>query len=328
MFTTLQQIIKTGQTISTDDLNLQANRQAAKDLQTRLCDLGLLDPEFGGDMSKPFGPTGKGDGIIGINSRAALLEFCRLAKIPYLEKQLTVKILKKLTATKPVKFLPVEFGNASDDTLSIRLAKRILRYMQTKGYWIARSPRMFNIVYLEGMNHDGTLNKDAFNHWNDRRIVFRIAANGHPEMLVNDQATTEPGHHYTWHPRNPKGAARIAFGQYKAWTMGLHKGGHPALVQREMVRLHRDLNKDGFRSPGDPIDIGKTFGINQHSTFPGTPPEFVDSYSAGCLVGRRWAWHESFLDIVKQDERFRQNQGYLFITTIIAGDDLAREEPI
>lgn len=318
----LQQIINNGRSISTDELNQLVHRPAAKELQTRLCDLGILDPEIGGDSKLPFGPIGKGDGIIGANSRAAISEFCKLAKLPYLEKQLTVKILKTLVAANPDTFLPIEFGNASDDTVSTRLVKRILRYMQTKGYWIARSPRMRNIVYVEGLNPDGTLNTDTANQWNDRRIVFRIAPNGRPEMLVNDQTTTEPGSHYTWNPLNPNGAARIAFGQYKAWAVGLHKGVQPALVQREKIRLHRDLNKDGFRSKNDPIDIGKTFGINQHSTRAGTPPEFVDSYSAGCLVGRRYAWHLSFLNIVKQDERYRQNQGYLFISTIIPGDDL------
>lgn len=328
MFTSLRQIIETGRTVSTDELNFPANRPAAKELQARLCDLGILDPEFGGDVATPFGPIGKGDGIIGANSRAAIFEFCRLANLPYVEKQLSSRILETLVTAAPDTFLPIEFGNASDDTSSIRLAKRILRYMQTKGYWIARSPRMRNIVYVEGMNPDGTLNRDFKNQWNDRRIVFRIAPNGRPEMLVNDQSTTEPGSHYTWHPLNPNGAARIAFGQYKAWAVGLHKGIQPALVQREKLRLHRDLNKDSFRSAGDPIDIGKTFGINQHSTRAGTPPEFVDSYSAGCLVGRRYAWHLSFLNIVKQDERYRQNRGYLFISTIIPGDDLAKEEPI
>lgn len=328
MFTSLQQIIEKGRTISTDEFNHPDNRQAARELQARLCNLGILDPEIGGDTVTPFGPIGKRDGIIGINSRAAIFEFCRLAGLPYIEKRLTIKILETLVAAQPETFLPIEFNNASNDTSSIRLTKRILRYMRTKGYWIARSPRMRNIVYLEGLDANGTLNADAFDHWNDRRVVFRIGANTKPQMLVNDQSSTEPGSHYTWHPLNPNGAARIAFGQYKAWTVGLHKGTQPALVQREKVRLHRDLNKDGFRNARDPIDIGKTFGINQHSTRPGSPPEFVDSYSAGCLVGRRWAWHMSFLNIVKQDERYRQNRGYLFISTIIAGDDLLKKEPI
>lgn len=326
MFQHLQQIIDAGRNVSTDELNQAANRLAAIDLQTRLCDLGILDPEIGGSITQPFGPTGKGDGIIGANSRAAILEFCRLASLPYMEKQLTPQILAALLAATPETFLPVEWGDASDDTPSVRLTKRILRYMRYKGYWIARSPRMRNIVYLEGAHVDGSPNADLANQWNDRRIVFRINAGGRPQMLVNDQATTEPGSHYTWNPMHPRGAARIAFGQYKAWAVGLHRGLQPALVQREKVRLHRDLNKDGFRSKNDPIDIGKTFGINQHSTRPGAAPEFVDSYSAGCLVGRRWAWHLSFLEIVKQDERYRQNRGYLFISTIISGDDLAKEE--
>jgi len=328
MFTNLQQIIQSGRSITTDEINLPANRSAAMELQTRLCALGILDPEISGDVATPFGPISKTDGIIGTNSRAAIQEFCKLAGLPYLEKQLNINILTALLAAQPDTFLPIKTNQAASDTAGTRLARRLIRYMLKKGYWIARSPNMRNIVYVEGMNADGSLNKDEFNHWNDRRIVFRIAPGGNPEMLVNDQATTEPGHFYTWNPLNPKGAARIAFGQYKAWVVGRHKGTQPALVQREKVRLHRDLNKDGFRSKTDPIVVGKTFGINQHSTRPGTPPELVDSYSAGCLVGRRWAWHLSFLDIVKQDERYIQNQGYLFITTIIAGDDLAKNEPV
>lgn len=325
--TPLQQIIQKGRNITTDELNAPAYRSAALELQTRLCDLGLLDPEISGDVSTPFGPISKGDGILGTNSRAAIAEFCRLTKQPFVNKLLTVKTLQKIIAANPETFLPIKFGNASDDTQSTRLLKRILRYMRNQGYWIARSPRMRNIVYVEGMDANGIINKDEANQWNDRRIVFRIAPNGVPEMLVNDQSTTEPGKYYTWNPLNPNGAARIAFGQYKAWVVGLHNNKQPALVQRENVRLHRDLNKDGFRSASDPIDIGKTFGINQHSTKPGAPPEWVNSYSAGCLVGRRWAWHLAFLNIVKQDERYRQNQGYLFISTIISGDELAKEEP-
>ncbi|MBK6997736.1 MAG: hypothetical protein IPH31_23685 [Lewinellaceae bacterium] len=184
MFTSLRQIIENGRTVSTDELNYPANRPAAKELQARLCDLGILDPDFGGDVTTPFGPIGKGDGIIGANSRAAIIEFCRLAGLPYIEKQLTITILDSLVRAQPETFLPIEYGDASDDTTSVRLIKRIIRYMRTKSYWIARSPRMRNIVYVEGMNPDGSLNADKANQWNDRRIVFRIASNGRPEMLV------------------------------------------------------------------------------------------------------------------------------------------------
>ncbi|MBC7775717.1 MAG: PKD domain-containing protein [Phycisphaerae bacterium] len=305
---------------STDMINGALGRA----IQKKLCELGILDPEIGGDIDTPFHPIGTGDGILGLNTRSALQEFCRIAKIEYQDKVFTPEMATKLDEAQPNIFLPLKLEENVFDSLETRLAKRILRALQKAGYWIARSDQMYNIVYVEGMNADGTPNGDFFNHWNDRRLVIRVSENGEPVLMLNDQATTEPGSHYTWHPLNPKGVARIAFGQYKAWVVGLHKGDQPALVQREKVRLLRDLNKDGFRSASDPIDIGKTFGINQHSTHTGTLPEFVDSYSAGPLVGRDYEKHIKFLDVVKNDIRYKSNKGYLFITTIIPVEKLGR----
>ena len=322
MFPSLQAIIAAGRDTSTDELNQPPNRGAALELQVRLCDLGLLDPTIDGDKTRPFGPVDKGDGKLGVNTRAALFEFCQIAGLPYVDRHISVQMLQMLSDAQPDTFLPIIWEPRAEDSLQTRIAKSVLRYMRQKGYWIARSPRMRNIVYVEGMDANGRLNADRPNEWNDRRMVIRIAPGGQPEMLVNDHATTEPGKFYTWHPTNPNGVARIAFGQYKAWVKGLHHGKWPALVQRERVKLHRDLDRNSRRGASDPIDIGKTFGINQHSTSPDKVPEFVNSFSAGCLVGRRYAWHTSFLDIVEQDPRFLANQGYLFITTVIAGDDL------
>lgn len=328
MYPSLLHLIAAGRDVSTDELNQPPNRGAAMELQERLCDLGLLDPTIDGDRSRPFGPVDKGDGKLGVNTRAALFEFCQLAGLPYVDRHLSLPLLQMLSAAQPEQFLPIRWDPQPEDSLQTRIAKCVLRYMRRKNYWIARSPRMRNIVYVEGMDARGVLNADRPNEWNDRRMVIRIAENGHPEMLVNDQGTTEPGKFYTWHPNNPNGVARIAFGQYKAWVKGLHHGRWPALVQRERIKLHRDLNRDGRRSGSDPIDIGKTFGVNQHSTSPDKVPEFVNSFSAGCFVGRRYAWHMSFLDIVQQDPRYLANQGYLFISTIIDGSDLLRLEAL
>jgi len=322
MFSSLQDIIAAGRDVSTDELNQPPNRGAALELQVRLCDLGLLDPTIDGDRTRPFGPVGKGDGKLGVNTRAAVFKFCQMVGLPYVDRHISAQMVQLLSAAQPDTFLPIVWEPREGDSLQTRIAKCVLRYMRQKGYWIARSPRMRNIVYVEGMNANGSLNADRPNEWNDRRMVIRIAEGGQPEMLVNDQATSEPGKFYTWHPTNPRGVARIAFGQYKAWVKGRHHGRWPALVQRERVKLHRDLNRDSRRNASDPIDIGKTFGINQHSTSPDRVPEFVNSFSAGCLVGRRYAWHLSFLDIVQQDPRYLANEGYLFITTVIAGDDL------
>ncbi len=320
MFNSLQQIIAGGHDTTTDELNLPENQPAALELQSRLVDLGILDPVIDGTANTVFKPVGKGDGKIGLNTRAAIFEFCRLANIPYVDRLLSISLLKALVKADADHLTPVDFTTRLVDLPSTILAKRILRFMRAQGYWIARSPNMYNIVYIEGMNEDGTLNDDRFDEWNDRRLVIHVGPGGVPELLVNDQGTTEPGAFYTNRPLNAQGAARIAFGQYKAWVDGLHQGWQPALVQRENIKVHRDLNKDGKRSANDPIDIGKTFGVNQHSTSPNRTPDMVGPYSAGCLVGRRYQWHQKFLTIVRKDVRYQMNKGYLFMSTIIPGD--------
>ncbi|MBK7936686.1 MAG: peptidoglycan-binding protein [Lewinellaceae bacterium] len=322
MFTSLQQLIDQKKVITTDEINLAENKKAARELQTRLCDLGILDPIFGGDKDTAFGPVSKADGVVGPMTRNALFEFCRLAGLSYTDRLLDLGLLKALVKAVPDQFLPVQFDNQPKDSARTRFARRILRCMRAKGYWIARSPHTYNIVYLEGVDSSGRVNKDVFDEWNDRRIVIRITPGGKPEMIINDQATTEPGKFYTVNPLHSKGAARIAFGQYKAWADGLHQGEQPALVQRGDVRVHRDLDKSGTRNKVDPIDIGDWFGINQHTTDPQKTPELVGKYSAGCLVGRRYTYHTKFLKTVRKDYRYQANKGYLFISAVIAGDDI------
>ena len=321
MSASLQQFIDKKQKITTDELNLPENKAAAIELQTRLCDLGILDPVFKGDKNKPFGPVAKADGVIGPMTRNAIYEFCRLAKLDYVDKLLSPDLLEALVAAHPDTFLPLWFPSHPFDKSQTRLARRILRCMRDKGYWIARSPNAYNIVYVEGMNADGKENADTFDQWNDRRIVIRIKPGGKPEMVINHQATTEPGKFYTVNPVNPQGAARIAFGQYKAWVDGLHQGVQPALVQRGEVRVHRDLDQNGKRSKNDPIDVGDWFGINQHSTAPNFTPQLVGKYSAGCLVGQVYSEHLKFLNTVRKDFRYQLNKGCMFITTVLAGDD-------
>ncbi|MCK6691910.1 MAG: peptidoglycan-binding protein [Thermoanaerobaculia bacterium] len=324
----IQQLIDRGQNISISDLGQPANAPLTVEIQTQLCVLGLLDPIIDGNETMPFWPVRLADGQLTLDTRNAIIAFHRHANLPYVDNLLTPEVLQALNTATPARFLPIQLDNQPADDQATRLAKRILRYMHFKGYWIARAPNMYNIVYVEGIDPDGRPNKDRFNEWNDRRMVIRIAPGGRPEMIVNDQATTEPGRFYTLNPLNRLGAARIAFGQYKAWVDGVHKGNQPALVQVGPVRLHRDRNKDGFRGTADPIDIGSVFGINQHSTGRDITPAFVDKFSAGCLVGRRYRWHLSFMHIIRQDFRYVMNKAYVFMTTVVNGDELMREEPV
>jgi hypothetical protein len=87
---------------------------------------------------------------------------------------------------------------------------------------------------------------------------FDARLTGVPTFRAWD-GTTEPGMFWTLNPLNPNGAARIAFGQYKAWIVGTHlagtKSAHEALVQVSPVSVHLDLNKD-FKRTNDKIDSG------------------------------------------------------------------------
>lgn len=197
-------------------------------------------------------------------------------------------------------------------------ASRIITYMKSQGYFIATGKGKYNIVYVEGASEDGTPNTDSLNKWNDRRLVIEIV--DQPKIIGNWLATTEPGDHYTFRPMNPNGAARIAFGQYQVWQVGVHGNSEPheALVQTAgAVKVCRDLNKDGFRT-GDKIEEG-WFGINQHY---GYDMAEVGRASAGCLVGQSRDGHRQFMALIKRDIRYLTDRSYPFMTTVIPGDKL------
>ena len=281
--------------------DLGVEKDCARDIQIRLRDLGILDPPV--------------DGQFGAVSQLALRVFGKLVGQP-VEQTITKALAQALVDTSSASLLPLETGND--------FAGRIIKYMQLKDYWIARAPGFLNIVYVEGANADGSLNDDAPNKWNDRRLVIQIK-NRKPVIVGNWEATTEPGFHFTFKPMNPKGAARIAFGQYKAWRVGFHnaskKSKHEALVQAGDITVHRDFNKDMKRT-GDKTDVGSGFAVNHHKGF-NMPPGEIGQASAGCLVGRLNKEHEDFMALVKTDPRYKDaSHGYMFMATIIAGDDL------
>jgi hypothetical protein len=172
---------------------------------------------------------------------------------------------------------------------------KLLAYLEAEGIEIED----FNIVYFEGLNTDlETVNADRLDEWNDVRAV--ITRTG--DVLMAAVATTEPGRHYTVKPMNANGAARIAFGLHEdCWAFGDHFG-QDALVQVGMVKVHRDLNQDGFRT-GDKIFVGDNFGLNQHTT--SNAPEMVGRWSAGCLVGRFLSTHKSFMAMCRASKKKR-----------------------
>lgn len=197
------------------------------------------------------------------------------------------------------------------------LAQRIVDAMAGRGYAVDRSAGEVNIVYLEGADANGMPNEDAPNVFNDRRIVISFER-GAPKILGNWQATTEPGRRYTEAPINAGGAARIAFGQFSAWQVGVHRNHHEALVQTGgPVTVCRDANKDFSRS-GDRKTTGY-YGINQHHGYD-FPPDDIRGASAGCLVGRTVVGHREFMAMVKSDPRYRDDKRFAFKTTILPAE--------
>lgn len=290
-------LIETKGAISTSTLS--DDKELSRDLQKQLIRLGLLDPPADGS----FGPA----------SLQAGRQFVRLVsgdKIPSLD----FKLAQQLVSADPEMLLPVQAGR--------NLAGALWNAMLQRKFYLARLPGYVNIIYLESANPDGTPNDNRPNRFNDLRIALTVQ-DGKPVILGKWEATTEPGKFYTDNPLNPMGAARIAFGQYKAWSVGIHgagTGAHEALVQTGEIRLHRDLNKD-FKRDNDPIDTGTSFAINQHWGYD-MPIEDIGKASAGCLVGRTKEGHRKFMSILKEDPRFKANAGYRFMTAILTSQEI------
>ncbi|MBD2741451.1 peptidoglycan-binding domain-containing protein [Coleofasciculus sp. FACHB-1120] len=296
---------------------IASDEELATHIQEVLIWLKFLDPPADGK----FGPI----------SSNALVEFQDVMKSSEPAVSEERGFLGVVTARLLIETSPDEVPKPEVDLTKNNLEARIIAYMLKMNYRVSVGPQRYNIVYVEGMNADGSLNDDAPNHFNDRRLVIEIP-NEVPILRQNWEGTTEPGTAYTLNPMKGRakefGAARIAFGQYKAWKVGTHWGSgaepHEALEQVSPVSVYRDKNKDFIRK-GDFLDTGM-FDINQHYGFD-YPRNDIGYAGAGCLVGRTRQGHRDFMALIKQDKRYQLNKEYRFVTTIIPGDDLVKQFP-
>jgi hypothetical protein len=289
---------------------IAADEELATHIQDVLIWLKFLDPPSDGQ----FGPI----------SGEALRDFQDVFGDELRNEKgfLGVATAKKLIETEPSEVPQPEIDLSKND-----LPAKVIGYMLKKFYRVSTGMKKYNIVYVEGMNENGSLNDNEPNLFNDRRMVIEIP-DGKPILVNHWQATTEPGTHYTMHPMEGGdaelfGAARIAFGQYKAWRVGTHYGGgsepHEALEQVSPISIYRDKNKD-FKRTGDKLFTG-VFDINQHYGFD-YPYNDISFAGAGCLVGRRREGHREFMAIIKEDKRYQLNKKYRFLTTVISGQDM------
>jgi Putative peptidoglycan binding domain len=236
------------------------------EVQQRLSALGLLDPPADGS----FGPV----------SQWAIRQFLRRIGTPE-KARLDVEAARALRAADPAVLFPLNLP----DTLPGRIAAAL----SSAGHWLCRHPDAINIVYVEGLDPDGTPNTDAPNVFNDLRLVLRVNRAGNPEIVDRWEATSEPGTFHTIVKKlDPRGAARIGFGQFKAWSVGTHMAGRPsaheALVQTLPIRVHRDLNED-FERTGDAVFEG-LFGVNQHWGFNLPKSDIGSAIAPSCNCAR------------------------------------------
>lgn len=286
-------------------------RADVRRLQETLMVHEYLDPEFivNRDMSVGYKPA---DGIFGPNTEAAFRNFVfnnYPGAIVIDTDDFPDDIIDFIARWQP----PFMQDRTSP-------AAKIIQAMRERFMHFCQSPDGFNIIYLEGVNPDFTLNDNKVDEWNDLRLLIRIKKDGTPVIESCHVATTGPGLPYIMDPMNPYGAARIAFGQYKSWIMGYHKGRQRALQQSAPIVVFRDLNKDGERA-GDRKFIAPAT-INQHTTSINFNSPNVGRHSAGCLVGKDWIEHFDFIKLLEMDYRYVSNKSYQFITTVLDGKEI------
>lgn len=121
-----------------------------------------------------------------------------------------------------------------------------------------------------------------FNDW----FIFTRTWKGLREYYVL-QGTTEPGQGWLLEMMgNIKGTAILVPGHYeKCWTLGVHKGKYPALVQKigYPFKVWRDKNKNGKADARGTVYTDAR-GINLHTTKQGYLTNFIGKFSAGCQV--------------------------------------------
>lgn len=282
--------------------DLKHNRPLAREIQQLLAAQGFIDPPIDGK----WGPI----------SSCGWTAFCKLLSIKN-PQALDKTKAKRLLATKQHELVPLDLDGGDP------FASKICRYMIARGMWFARAKGMSNIVYLEGVNPDGSLNKDRPNRFNDLRLLLNLTPGGRPIIRGIWEATTEPGKYYTENRLNSEGAARIQFGQNRAWRVGLHRNDHEALRQARPITVHRDGNEDYLR-PGDLIRTGQFF-INQHWGY-NAPLNDIGRASAGCLVGRTKKGHREFMKKIKSDIRHKASSSYLFYTAVLDGREVLADD--
>lgn len=293
----LQEFLRSGGSLPYDKIK---DRQLAHHIQTILCWHKVLE-------SAP-------DGRFGRISTYALCHFQKIYGIQ--ESYLGVETAKKLINATP------QETNQLMRLIQPDFINLIIGRMNQENFDINQKPGEINIVFVEGVNLDFSINPDTPNVFNDLCVVFDFV-NKTPRILGKWIATADPGRYYTDNPLNKYGALHHN-GQDRAWQLGRHKN-HEALVQVCSIPVTRDYNKD-FCTVGDKKYRGY-FGANCHGSNTNNVND-IGRWSAGCKVIYQMSYFREFMKVVKTDCNFKADRKHIFAIATLEGTtllDLVRE---
>ena len=130
--------------------------------------------------------------------------------------------------------------------------------------------------------------------------------------------TTDPGRKAMLEYHNPNGVARLVPGQYRsAYHVGLHKGQYEALTQLKVVKVYRDKDKD-LEYDENSIEEG-IFGINIHRSNPVSESTYVENWSEGCQVFKKFSDFQEFMVICNKAKNIHGNA---FTYTLLQSKDI------
>jgi len=197
------------------------------------------------------------------------------------------------------------------------LALKIANAMVLGHYPLASNPSELNIIYIEGMNVDGSLNDFRPNAFDCVRVLLSMPIVLDPKIVGIWDATTHAGMYWEMHRMNPAGAFHIRLGQQTAWVMGQYHV-QTALIQSKPLEGTRDSHDD-FKREG-PTVIGD-FGVHHHWGYD-YPKDNAGNSSAGCQVGRTKAGHNEFIALLRSDPRYVKDHGFVWSSTVMAAAEV------
>lgn len=183
----------------------------------------------------------------------------------------------------------------------------LITIMRNNKYEIKERPYELNIVGVRTDNWTP-------NSFDDFIFVFYKDDKGNWQGSKNP-ATTDPGTFWLKSPMHPQGTAILKKGQYKdAYSLGVHRKSHEALVQVQPVTVIRDYDRDNKLSYDSLRASTGLFGINIHRANKVGTTLVVNDHSAGCQVFANATDQSEF---IKQAKKHKDLYGNLFTYTLI-----------